>query len=165
MEGQAVNLSPMTRFGSLTRRQAVVNDMRLVLKADDRAPAKARDRMSKLRPKLEPRYDDVVLVVSELVTNSVRHSFSTKPIKMQMKVSDSRIRLEVSDWGTGFDAMTSLRSGGLGLLIVDRIAASWGVETNGVCTVWVEISKVPELATGSNTSRSQSPVSLRRPGG
>jgi len=121
--------------------------------------------MSKLRPKLEPRYDDVVLVVSELVTNSVRHSFSTKPIKMQMKLSDSRIRLEVSDWGTGFDAMTSLRSGGLGLLIVDRIAASWGVETNGVCTVWVEISKVSELATGSDTSRSQSPVSFRHSGG
>ncbi|MDP9495939.1 MAG: ATP-binding protein [Actinomycetota bacterium] len=119
--------------------------------------------MSKFRAKLEPRFDDVVLVVSELVTNSVRHSFTTKPIQMQVKISDSRIRLEVSDWGTGFDAATSLRSGGLGLLIVDRVAASWGVEINGVCTVWVEISKVPELATGFDSSRSQSPVGVRQP--
>jgi len=155
----------MAVFGSLTRRQADVNDMRLVLKADDRAPGKARDRVAKLRPSLEPRFDDVVLVLSELVTNSVRHSSSNKPIKMMIEISGSRVRLEVSDSGSGFDVMESMRGGGLGLLIVDRIAASWGIHTNGSCTVWVEISKVPEMATGPELVRGQSPVRFRQQGG
>jgi anti-sigma regulatory factor (Ser/Thr protein kinase) len=121
--------------------------------------------VAKLRPSLEPRFDDVVLVVSELVTNSVRHSSSTKPIKMVIEISGSRIRLEVSDSGSGFDVMESMRGGGLGLLIVDRIAASWGIHTNGSCTVWVEIPKVPEMASGPELVRGQSPARFRQQGG
>lgn len=158
-------MAPMAVFGSLTRRQADVNEMRLVLKTDDRAPGKARDRVSRIRPSLEPRFDDVVLVVSELVTNSVRHSASTKPIKMLIEISGSRIRLEVSDCGLGFDVLESMRGGGLGLFIVDRIAASWGIHTNGFCTVWVEISKVPEMATGPDPLRGQSPGRFRQQAG
>lgn len=153
-------MAQMAGYGSLTMRQADVDNMRLVLKADDRAPGKARDRVSRLRTKLEPRFDDVVLVVSELVTNSVRHSASTKPIKMLIEISSSRIRLEVSDSGLGFDAPLSMKGGGLGLLIVDRIAASWGVHNNGFCTVWVEISKVPEMANGPDIGQGQSPGRL-----
>ena len=29
----------------------------------------------------------------------------------------------------------------MGLDIVDKIADRWGVDNNGICTVWVEISK------------------------
>jgi len=122
--------------------------MRLVLKPDELAPGKARARVSRLQSRLEPRYDDVVLVVSELVTNSVRHAASDQSIEMTVEVSDVRIRLEVSDRGSGFVPVESMRGGGLGLVIVDRLAASWGVTTNGSCTVWVEISKVLEMAAG-----------------
>ena len=122
--------------------------MRLVLKPNELAPGKARARVSRLQAKLEPRYDDVVLVISELVTNSVRHAASDQSIEMTLEVSDVGIRLEVSDRGTGFVPVESMRGGGLGLVIVDRIAASWGVTTNGSCTVWVEISKVLEMASG-----------------
>ena len=158
-------MASMAVLGSLIRRQADVNEMRLVLKPDERAPAKARDRVSRLRSSLEPRFDDVLLVVSELVTNSVRHSSSTRPIKMLVQISGSRIRLEVSDRGSGFEPLHSMGGGGLGLMIVDRIAASWGVHTNGSCTVWVEISKLPQMATGPDSSLDQSPARFRQPGG
>lgn len=125
--------------------------MRLVLKPDPLAPGKARDHVSKFHSSLEPRYDDVVLVISELVTNSVRHAASDKSIELTVELSDARIRLEVSDRGPGFVPIDGMRSGGLGLIIVDRIAARWGVITNGGCTVWVEISKVLEMATSSES--------------
>ncbi len=123
--------------------------MRLVLKPDEFAPGKARARVSRLESKLGPRYDDVVLVVSELVTNSVRHSASERTIEMTVEVRDNSIRVEVTDSGEGFAPMESMRGDGLGLIIVDRVAVSWGVITNGHCTVWVEISKVFDMASES----------------
>ena len=122
--------------------------MRLVLKPNELAPGKARARVSRLQSKLEPRYDDVVLVLSELVTNSVRHAASDQSIEMTVEVSDVGIRLEVSDRGTGFVPVGKHEGWRPWSVIVDRIAASWGVTTNGSCTVWVEISKVLEMASG-----------------
>ncbi len=134
--------------------------MRLVLKPDEFAPGKARDRVSRLEPKLGPRYDDVVLVVSELVTNSVRHSGSDRTIEMTVDVRDNSIRVEVTDSGQGFAPMESMRGGGLGLLIVDRVAVSWGVTTNGHCTVWVELSKVRDMSSTSASSPFEPGVKL-----
>lgn len=135
--------------------------MRLFLKPDEFAPGKARARVSRLQSRLEPRFDDVVLVVSELVTNSVRHAASDQSIEMTVEVFDTRIRLEVSDRGSGFVPADSLRGDGLGLVIVDRIAASWGVITNGSCMVWAEISKLPEMATVPESGLSPSPVKIK----
>ena len=134
--------------------------MRLVLKPDELAPGKARDRVSRLEPKLGPRSDDVVLVVSELVTNSVRHSGSDRTIEMTVDVRDNSIRVEVTDSGQGFAPMESMRGGGLGLLIVDRVAVSWGVITNGHCTVWVELSKVLDMSSTSASSPFEPGVKL-----
>ncbi|MEX2250678.1 MAG: ATP-binding protein [Acidimicrobiia bacterium] len=135
--------------------------MRLFLKPDEFAPGKARARVSRLKSRLEPRYDDVVLVVSELVTNSVRHAASDRSIEVTVEVFDARIRLEVSDRGSGFIPADGLRGDGLGLVIVDRIAASWGVITNGSCTVWVEISKVLEMAEVPESGLSPSAVKIK----
>jgi len=56
------------------------------------------------------------------------------------------LRVEVSDPGDGFDPTPSAPAeGGLGLVIVGRIARSWGVE-DGACTVvWCEVD-VPSRA-------------------
>jgi anti-sigma regulatory factor (Ser/Thr protein kinase) len=128
-----------------------IDRMRLVLKPDEFAPSKARARVSRLGAKLGPRYDDVVLVVSELVTNSVQHSASDRSIEMTVEVGDNTIRVEVTDKGSGFAPLESMRGDGLGLIIVDRVAVSWGVVTNGRCTVWVELSTVPNLAAESTS--------------
>lgn len=81
----------------------------------------------------------MLLVVSELVTNSVRHSQSTG-IDVRVTTEDSRIRVEVSDDGPGFDADTP-RGDGLGLRLVDTLSESWGSETGHRFTVWAELSR------------------------
>jgi len=135
--------------------------MRIVLKPDELAPRKARARVSRLESMLGSRYDDVVLVISELVTNCVRHSSSDQSIEVTIDVSDTTIRVEVVDRGAGFVATESMRGGGLGLIIVDRIAASWGVSTNGHCTVWAELPRALEEVSESEPGAAPSGLRVK----
>jgi anti-sigma regulatory factor (Ser/Thr protein kinase) len=91
---------------------------------------------------LEPRYDDVVLVVSELVSNSVRHGAS-EGIDVKVTARSGRIRVEVTDQGPGF-SVDDPRGEGLGLTIVEKLADRWGMK-NGRrrFTVWAELSARP----------------------
>lgn len=120
--------------------------MHLVLQPNPTAPGIARDHLDALRGSLGPRHDEIVLVVSELVANSVRHSSCTTPITLDIEVSERTVRVEVTDCGDGFDPEQGLSGDGLGLVIVSRVAESWGVRGDGPCTVWAEIPMV--AATG-----------------
>jgi two-component sensor histidine kinase len=91
-----------------------------------------------MKPSLEPRYDDVVLLVSELVTNSVRHS-DTDGIDVKVQSIDGHIRVEVSDDGPGFTP-ESPRGDGMGLMLVEKLADKWGLTSGDKFTVWVELS-------------------------
>lgn len=89
---------------------------------------------------------DVGLLVSELVTNSVRHSrVGDGAIGVELLLLAGLLRLTVSDPGGGsvpqLAASGPERPGGLGLVLVDAIASSWGVihEPDGVVRVWCEI--------------------------
>lgn len=88
--------------------------------------------------------DDLRLLVSELVTNAVRHPHSQGHIEMTVGLAGARVRVEVSDPGNGFAKPAVSQPppdaiGGRGLLIVDRVASRWGV-TNGKPTrVWFEL--------------------------
>ncbi len=104
------------------------------------APRLSRSYLDELRADLEPRFDDVALVLSELVTNSVRHSGATDDISVEIEASEERIRIEVTDHGPCF-SKEDPRNGGMGLAIVDQVADRWGIDGDGKCTVWVEISK------------------------
>ena len=112
----------------------------LSVKADHDAPRISRSRIAEIRTDLEPRFDDVVLAVSELVTNSVRHAGPGGLVQVSVMASHDTIRLEVTDEGPCFDAKNP-KGDGLGLRIIDAIADDWGVESNGACTVWVEITR------------------------
>lgn len=92
-----------------------------------------------MRPSLEPRYDDVLLLVSELVSNSVRHSQSAG-IDIRVVSEDGHIRVEVSDDGPGFTTDTP-RGDGLGLNIVEKLADEWGFASGDRFTVWVELDR------------------------
>jgi len=86
---------------------------------------------------------DLLLLVSELVTNAVRHA-ETESFEVRLAVSPDRVRLEVRDDGTGFDpqiAPNSEGGGGYGLFIVDRIADRWGVEKDGGGLIWLEVDR------------------------
>lgn len=113
--------------------------MNLTLKPNKDAPRISRSRLAEIRSELEPRYDDVALVVTELVSNSVRHSGDGE-VRVSVWASNDRIRLEVSDSGPGFDA-SQPRNGGMGLDIVSEVADLWGVDQREACTVWVEMTR------------------------
>jgi anti-sigma regulatory factor (Ser/Thr protein kinase) len=89
--------------------------------------------------------EDATLLVSELVTNAVRHAPRTGPlaIELRLKLDTERIRVVVSDPGAGFVAEprmpTSSGGSGWGLYLVDRIADRWGVIAKNGSEVWFEI--------------------------
>lgn len=112
-------------------------EVNLELESTSEAPGISRSHLAKLRRVLEPRFDDVALVISELVSNSVRHSGNGR-VRISVVTSPEKVRLEVTDHGPCFDS-GERRGDGLGLSIVDKIADAWGVEAGGRCTVWVEL--------------------------
>src|SRR4051794_24161476 len=100
------------------------------------AAAAARGALDGLDDRIdEERLGDLKLLVSELVTNSVRHADvrSDDTIALAVELGSDTVRIEVSDRGKGFiprerDDDTS-RPGGWGLYLVDRLADRWGVAT------------------------------------
>ncbi|WP_458244184.1 ATP-binding protein [Streptomyces sp. MAI_2237] len=88
--------------------------------------------------------EDVLLVVSELVTNACLHAEG--PSELWIALDNKVIRLEVSDRGAGQPAPRTPhragRPGGHGMFIVQRLCLDWGVvRTPGVAgkTVWAEL--------------------------
>ena len=90
--------------------------------------------------------EDLRLLVSELVTNSVRHAGlgEENRIRVEVRVSDGVIRAEVSNPGKDFEAYpvqpTPDQTSGWGLYLVDQISTRWGVSKSvageGSTGVW-----------------------------
>jgi anti-sigma regulatory factor (Ser/Thr protein kinase) len=112
--------------------------------ADRRAPGAARNALRSLNGSIDPELaEDIRLLVSELVTNSLRHT-GTADIELEVWRSDQLVRVAVSDHGAGFDLDGPPQPGdasGWGLFIIDRLADRWGVETNGDTRVWFELTR------------------------
>jgi len=111
-------------------------------KADRQAPGEARNALRALNGSLDHELaEDVRLLVSELVTNSLRHTGSAD-IVLEVWRSDEVVRVAVSDQGAGFDLAGRPQPGdasGWGLFMVDRLADRWGVDTSGDTSVWFEL--------------------------
>lgn len=122
--------------------------------ADPGSIAAARQFAAAVISPLDPDLRDAaVLLVSELATNAVRHGRS--PFVVDIRSVPFGARVEVSDLGpawhtTGHPPRTG--TSGRGLVIVDGIADSWGVETGPTDvgkTVWFELSAA-QGANGGN---------------
>ena len=96
-----------------------------------------------------PRVDDLRLLVSELVTNSVLHGGMGPgdSVHLHVDTPDNGVRVEVCDNGGGWtDQMrsTALDSdqppGGWGLMLVGALADSWGVNSGERTCVWFELN-------------------------
>jgi anti-sigma regulatory factor (Ser/Thr protein kinase) len=90
--------------------------------------------------------EDLELLVSELVTNAVRHAGASEQdsIELSVRVDAGRVRVEVTDPGPGFEPSTSaptmFQGSGWGLYLVAQISDRWGVEPGpGGTVVWLEI--------------------------
>jgi len=83
--------------------------------------------------------DTLRLLVSEVVTNAVRHGGAQEPVELHL-TWNSEVRVEVSDHGHGFTPVPRVGAldepGGFGLFLVGRLADRWGVETDDGTTVW-----------------------------
>ncbi len=88
--------------------------------------------------------EDVLLVISELVTNAVRHAGADtegETIEVTVKSSGETIRIEVVDFAPATEPR--LRDddapGGMGLVVVSGLCPQWGTEQEeGRKTVWAE---------------------------
>jgi anti-sigma regulatory factor (Ser/Thr protein kinase) len=91
--------------------------------------------------------DDLRLLVTELVTNSVRHAESPgrDTVGLDISVDESTIRVEVRDHGAGFAPQPRHSDqsipGGWGLFLVDQLTDRWGVLCNHITRVWFEIDR------------------------
>jgi anti-sigma regulatory factor (Ser/Thr protein kinase) len=116
-------------------------EVRCLLAREPHAPSQARRAVEELTEGLRWRAADVLLVVSELVTNSVRHGPATADIEVLARRSDHALEIEVCEPGAGFELRlpprpAPLERGGLGLVIVDALADDWGQRTNGHACMW-----------------------------
>jgi anti-sigma regulatory factor (Ser/Thr protein kinase) len=112
--------------------------------ATDDAPAQARGALEVFDQILAGKaLEDLQLVVSELITNSVRFG-PKRAISLVLRVDDDGVvRGEVIDQGDGELAKIEMvpepsLDGGWGLHLVDRVASSWGVH-EGSTHVWFEL--------------------------
>jgi anti-sigma regulatory factor (Ser/Thr protein kinase) len=108
------------------------------------APAQARGALEVFDQILTPEVlEDLQLVVSELVTNSVKFG-PKRPITLSLTIKvDGVVGGEVIDQGDGERAKVEIipeptLAGGWGLQLVDRVAARWGVR-EGSTHVWFEV--------------------------
>lgn len=115
------------------------------LPAGPRAAALARRAIDELSAMLPPALmEDLRLLVSELVTNSVRHAGTADDIRLWVRVGATSIRVEVRDTGSGFEVPTApdpSAESGWGLYLVDEIAKSWGAEAGPPSSVWFELDR------------------------
>jgi anti-sigma regulatory factor (Ser/Thr protein kinase) len=110
------------------------------------AAALARRALGELRADLDPPLMETLrLLVTELVTNSVRHT-AADFVTLKVAVGKSAVITEVSDTGPGFDDECAEQAGaddtGWGLFLVQRLANKWGVRHDGPAKrVWFELRR------------------------
>lgn len=112
------------------------------------APRRARGLIAdRLRGTLDAdALYDVEVLVSELVTNAVRHGGcgDRTEVDLRLVVGAGRIRVEVGDGGPGFRRPEKPTprpdGGGNGLLLLELMSSRWDVEVSrGRTCVWFEL--------------------------
>jgi anti-anti-sigma factor len=148
--GERVALSPQADDSLAS--EPFIERIELELARDRTAPGRAR---AELREALAERLGEsdratLTLLTSELVTNAVIHPDpgAGGPISLRITAYPDRVRLEVSDAGSGFDAATLPRepreTGGHGLVVVDGLSSRWGTRQTQIhggegFSVWFEL--------------------------
>lgn len=82
---------------------------------------------------------DAELVVTELLSNSVRHAAiaAGDPLHVRASTGLGVLHVEVEDAGRA--AAIGVRPAGIGLNVVDTLATVWGVRRGQGTVVWAEM--------------------------
>jgi anti-sigma regulatory factor (Ser/Thr protein kinase) len=120
-------------------RQAVV------LVAEPLSVGEARAWLSSMASELidGSRRGDLELVISEIVTNAIRHGRAGGEILLAATPKPDYLCVQVTDEGAGLapspGAMNSDENGGFGLFLVERLTRRWGItRENRRTRVWFE---------------------------
>ena len=113
------------------------------------APSAATQARTEVTERLAERLgkrtlEDVRLLVTELITNALRHGSLKSGDRVSVKASltEGVVRIEVTDPGTAGDVAPRApgpRGGGYGLYLVEQLAKRWGVDRREGTTVWCEL--------------------------
>ncbi len=121
-------------------------ELELTFPPESEMVAGVRHSLDALAAYVEPaKLEDFRLMVSELVTNSIRHAGlgSDDLIKLKVRVSSRHLHAEVQDSGGGFRTPVPMlepnSSSGWGLYIVERLADEWGMDRDKNTHVWFQI--------------------------
>ena len=122
-------------------RSPIVASVQLALPRTPHAASRARDAADRLTVDLPAELRARLrLVVSELVTNAVRHGDGA--IELRLWRDGTTVRGEVVDEGGGFEHEVRSEGwqdvGGRGLGIVERLTRRWGIR-EGTTHVWFEL--------------------------
>jgi anti-sigma regulatory factor (Ser/Thr protein kinase) len=119
--------------------------LRMQLGSGPDAAAEARRALTGLREDLDPRLMETLrLLVTELVTNSVRHT-ECDQVTLRVAVGSSAVLTEVTDEGPVFhpdpDSLED-PDRGWGLFLVQMLAPRWGIRDDGSSKrVWFELNR------------------------
>ena len=107
------------------------------------APWMARHALEDLSDSVDATVlPDVRLLVSELVSNSVKYG-GDGPVRLEVDASGGTLRAEIIDQGAGFTPVERDREdldkvGGWGLHLTEQLTSRWGT-FEGSTHVWFEI--------------------------
>jgi anti-sigma regulatory factor (Ser/Thr protein kinase) len=128
---------------------AAAPEINLTVPAAPSAARAARHAMAGSGLVGEGQQPTLLLLVSELVSNSVRHA-GLRPdqwIRLRARIGNACAYVEVCDAGRSGripvkrDQQDALEPGGLGLVLVDEMADRWGVHCHADLTcVWFELA-------------------------
>ena len=132
--------------------------LEVCLPLDARAPGAARIVVGRLRGRVPALVlEDALLVVSELVSNGVRHSGASEgTIVVRVELTGTMVRLEVQDPGRGgVIAPRDPDLGGFGLNLVHGLCERWGLErvAAGGTRVWAQLARASAPASALASGR------------
>jgi anti-sigma regulatory factor (Ser/Thr protein kinase) len=122
-------------------------DLRLTVAVEPAAPRTVRHALHAVDQVADGMRQDLELLVTELVTNVVRHAGLGPEdfMEVAVRVEPGFVRAEVRDPGWGWHAprcespRPDDHGGGYGLYLVREIASRWGIDDGVGTTVWFEL--------------------------
>ncbi|GAA3677190.1 hypothetical protein GCM10022267_75130 [Lentzea roselyniae] len=89
--------------------------------------------------------EDILLVVTELVSNAFDHGRSPRWMRLYLTLAPFAVRCEVDDTAPELPVLGKSRLGGFrgrGMVLVDQLATSWGAARgDGYKTVWAQFNR------------------------